>query len=395
MCEDREVYILSACRTPIGRFLGGLKSVPAPELAAVVLEQAMVKAGVAGTELEEIILGCAFPAGLGPSPVKQAARKAELPLTASGFLVSQGAGSGLKAVFLAAQAIRSEECAIVAAGGMENMSRAPHLLAAMREGGMFGDLILKDGLAADGLWCAFGDVPMGRAAEVAAEKSVISRSAQDEFVLRSQRLASRAVKDGLFREEIVPVEVPSAEGTHPFDTDEGPRTDLTREKLAQYPSAFMKNGTVTAASASSFGDGAAVLIMASDEAAKAKILKPLARVLMTARASLDPASALAAAPIAMEKAAADSGWKLTDVDLFEIHESFAVGPAAAIKALKLDPERVNVHGGALALGDPAGASGARLVVALLSGLRRAGLKRGLASLSLAGGDALALALEMV
>lgn len=212
MCEDREVYILSACRTPIGRFLGGLKSVPAPELAAVVLEQAMVKAGVAGTELEEIILGCAFPAGLGPSPVKQAARKAELPLTASGFLVSQGAGSGLKAVFLAAQAIRSEECAIVAAGGMENMSRAPHLLAAMREGGMFGDLILKDGLAADGLWCAFGDVPMGRAAEVAAEKSVISRSAQDEFVLRSQRLASRAVKDGLFREEIVPVEVPSAEG---------------------------------------------------------------------------------------------------------------------------------------------------------------------------------------
>ncbi len=394
MCEDREVYILSACRTPIGRFLGSLKSVPAPDLAAAVLEQAVNRAGVAGAEVEEIILGNAFPAGLGPAPVKQAARKAELPLTAGGFIVSQGAGSGLKAVALAAQAIRSEDHAIIAAGGMENMSRVPHLLAAVREGGTFGDLVLRDGLAADGLWCAFGDVPMGGAAEFAADKFGISRSAQDDYVLRSHRLASRAIKDGYFRDEIVRVEVPLAEGgTLQFETDEGPRTDMTREKLAQYPAAFKKDGTVTAASASSFSDGAVALILASDEAVKAKGLKPLARVLVTAAASLDPASALAATPMAMERAAADSGWKLSDVDLFEIHENFAVEPAAVIKTLKLDAERVNVHGGALALGDPAGASGARLVVALLNGLRQAGLKRGLASLCLAGGDALAMTLE--
>jgi acetyl-CoA C-acetyltransferase len=396
MCEDREVLILSACRTPIGRFLGSLKSVPAPDLAAAVLEQAVVKAGVAGTELEEIILGCAFPAGLGPAPAKQAARKAELPLTARGFVVSQNEGSGLQAVFLAAQAIRSEAQTIVAAGGMENMSRAPHLLAALREGSLFGDLTLRDGLAADGLWCAFGEIPMGRAAENAAKKLGIFRSAQDDYVLRSHRLASRAAKDEHLREGIVRVKVPLPEGgTRWFEADEGPRVDLTREKLAGYPSAFMKDGTVSAASASSFGDGAAALILASDEAVKAKGLKPLARVLVTAAASLDADAALEATAIAMEKAAADSGWKLGDVDLFEIQESFAVEPAAATKALKLDADRVNPNGGALALGDPVGASGARLVVALVGGLRRAGMKKGMAALCLAGGDALALTLEMV
>ncbi len=396
MCEDREVYILSACRTPIGRFLGSLKHVPVTDLAAAALGPAVHKAGVAVAEVEEIILGCAFPAGVGPAPSKQAAQKAELPVSLAGYLVVQGAASGLKAVSLAAQAIRSEEAAVVAAGGMENMSRAPHLFAASREGGMFGDILVRDGLAADGLWCAYGDLPMGRAAEVAAEKFLISRAEQDEYVRRSHRLALEATKDRVFRAEICRVDVPYPDGaTLHFETDEAPRVDLTPEKLGQYPPAFKKDGTVTAASASSFGDGAAVLVLASDEAVKTKGLQPLAKVRVAASAHLDPPLALAATPKAVERAVADSGWSLAEVDLFEVHESFAVQPLALIKALAIDPERVNVHGGALALGDPAGASGARLVVALINGLKRKGLKRGAAGLCSAGGDALALTLEMV
>jgi acetyl-CoA C-acetyltransferase len=396
MCEDRDVYILSACRTPVGRFLGSLKHVPATDLAAAALGPAVHKAGVAAAEVEEIVFGCAFPAGLGAAPVKQASQKAELPLSLGGYLVVQGAASGLKAVSLAAQAIRAEEAGIVAAGGMESMSRAPHLLAAAREGGMFGDFVVRDGLAADGLWCAYGDLPMGRAAEVAAEKFEIPRSAQDEYVRRSHRLALQAMKDGVYGAEIVRVDIPYPDGaTMHFETDEAPRADMTPEKLAQYPPGFKKDGTVTAASASSFGDGAAVLVLASDEAVQSKGLKPLAKVLVSAAGHLDPPLALAATHKAVERAVADSGWRMAEVDLFEVHESFAVQPLSLIKALALDAERVNVHGGALALGDPAGASGARLVVALVNGLRRKGLKRGVAALCSAGGDALALTLETV
>lgn len=395
MCEDREVYIVGACRTAFGRFLGGLKSIPAPDLAAAAIGQAVHRAGVAAAELEEVILGCAFPAGLGPAPVKQAIAAAELPRSIGGYLVSQGNASGLKAVALAAQAIRSEDRSIVAAGGMESMSRAPHL-ALLREGGVFGDFVIRDGLAADGLWCAYEDTPMGRAAEVAAEKFQVSRADQDQFVIRSHRLAVQAAREGFFGREIARVDVPVAEGaTLQFEADEGPRADMTIEKAGQYPAAFKKDGTVSAASASSFSDGAAALVLASDEAVKAKDLKPVARIRITATTGLDPALALAATPKAVEAAVADSGWKMSDVDLFEVHENFAVQPLVLAKALGLDMERINVHGGALALGDPAAVSGARLVVTLVNALRQSNLKRGVAALCLAGGDAMAMTLEAV
>ncbi|MCJ7612506.1 MAG: acetyl-CoA C-acyltransferase [Candidatus Aminicenantes bacterium] len=396
MCEDRDVYILGACRTPIGRFLGGLKTLTAPELAAAAIREAVRRAGVAAGDVEEVILGNAISASLGPAPAKQAAAKAGLAPSAGGVIINQGAGSGLKAVWHAGQSIRSEDRNIVVAGGMENMSLAPHLLPSMREGGLFGDLVLKDALVVNGLWCAYGDLPLGAAAEAAAATFGVSRTDQDEFTLRSHVRAAKAIKNGYFREEIVRVEVPVSEGAQlQFETDEGPRSDMTRERLAQFPPAFRKDGTVTAAGASSLSDGAAALVLGSDVAVKEKNLKPLARVLWTAAIGLEPEKALAATHTAIDKAAADSGWRMSEVDLFEVHENFAVQPALVIKELRLDPDRVNIHGGALALGDPLGASGARILVTLIYALRHRGMKKGIASLSLAGGDALAMAVEVV
>jgi len=396
MCEDREVYIVGACRTPIGHFLGGLKNQSAVDLGGVVIREAAVRAGVNPGDVEEIIMGVSSPAGLGPAPAKRAAIQAGFSWSVNGFVVNQGCGSGLTAVSLAARAIRSEERHIVAAVGAESMSRAPHVLAGAREGGLFGDLILRDSLLLDGLWCAFEDVPMGQAAEVAAAKHGISRQDQDAFAHRSHLRAAKAVDRGYFRDEIVPVECPSSDGRPTLvSADEGPRRDLTPEKMAQYPAAFKKDGTVTAANASSLSDGAASLVLASDEAVKDKGLKPLARLVLTATAGWEPSLALDAPRAAVEKVVAEAGWKMAEVDLFEINEIFAVQPLLLIKALRLDGDRVNVHGGALALGDPVGAGGARILTTLLYALRHRGLRKGVAALCLAGGDGLAAAVEMV
>jgi acetyl-CoA C-acetyltransferase len=396
MCEDIEIYVLGACRTAIGRYLGALRSVLAPELASIVLREAVGRSGLAPGRVEEVVLGCAVAAGTGPTPARQAAIRAGFPPSAGAFIVSQGGGSGLRALSEGVRAIRSEERRVVAAGGMENMSQAPHLLNGARGGGLFGDLLLKDALIQGGLWCAYGDLAMGAAAESAAEKFGLSRQAQDEWTLQSHRRASRALKDGDFRDEIVRVDVPLSEGASlQFETDEIPQPDMTPEKLSRYPAAFKKDGTVTGATASSLSDGAAAVVLASEEAVKDGSLKPLARVLVTASNGLEPESTLAAPQGAIEKAVADSGWKMGEVDLFEIHENFAVQAALAVKSLKLDPERVNINGGALALGDPLGASGTRIFVTLLHALRRRGLKKGVAALSLSGGEALAMTLEVV
>ena len=396
MCEDREVYILGACRTPIGRFLGSLKTVPAADLASVVIREAILRAGVAPADVEEVILGNAVSAGLGPAPAKLAAARACVPAAAGGVIINQGAGSGLTAVWHAGRSIRSEDRNIVVAGGMENMSQAPHVLFSLRQGGAFGDVVLKDALVSNGLWCAYGDLLPGAAAEFAAAEFGVSRPEQDEIILRSHTRAFQAIKNGDFREELVRVEVPLSEGaTLHFETDEGPRPDMTPERLAEYPLAFRKDGTVTAAGASSLSDGAAALVLGSDRAVKGMGLKPLARVLWTAAVGLEPKRALEATSRAIEKAAADSGWKVGDVDLIEIHENFAVQSALTIKALKLDADKVNIHGGALALGDPLGASGARILVTLLYALKHRGMTKGIAALSFAGGDALAMAVEAV
>jgi len=396
MCEDTEVYILSACRTPLGRFLGGLKDLTTPELASVVIREAVSRAGIEPASVDEVIMGVAVTAGLGPAPAKRAAGLAGLPPAVGGFSVSQGSGSGLKAVSVAVQSLRSEERNIVVACGAESMSRAPHVLMGVREGAPFGDLVAKDALVQGGLWCAYGDQPMGQAAEVAAEKFGFSRQDQDAFALQSHQRAAKAAAHGCFKDEIVRIEVPSADGRRAaVEADEGPRLDMTIEKLVEYPPAFMKDGTVTAGNASSLSDGAAALVLASEEAVKDKGLKPLARILFTATAGLEPAQALTAPQAAIEKVAADAGWKLTAVDLFEIDEAFAVQPLVTIKALGLDPDKVNVHGGGVALGHPMGATGARVLTTLLYALRHTGLKKGVASVCIAGGDALAMAVELV
>jgi acetyl-CoA C-acetyltransferase len=259
-----------------------------------------------------------------------------------------------------------------------------------------GDLLVRDALVQGGLWCAYGDQPMGQAAEVAAEKYGISRQDQDAWALRSHQRAVKAASQGYFKDEVVRVEIPSADGgPGAMDADEGPRRDMTAEKLAQYPRAFKKDGTVTVGNASSPSDGAAALVLASDQAVKDQGLKPLARVLSTATAGMEPELALTAPRAAVEKVTADAGWKMTLVDLFEIEEVFAVQPLALIKALGLDPDKVNGHGGSVAMGQPAGATGARILVTLLHALRHRGLKKGVAALCTAGGDALAMAVEIV
>lgn len=396
MCEDTEVYILSACRTPLGRFLGGLKNLTTPELAAAAIREAVGRSGIEPGSVDEVIMGVAVTAGLGPAPAKRAAGLAGLPPAAGGFSVSQGNGSGLKAVSVAVQALRSEERNIIVACGAESMSRVPHVLMGVREGAPLGDLVAKDALVQGGLWCAYGDQPMGQAAEVAAEEFGISRQDQDAFALRSHQRAVKAAAHGYFKDEVVRVETPSAEGgLVAVEADEGPRPDMTAEKLAQYPPSFKKDGTVTVGNASSLSDGAAALVLASDQAVKGKGLKPLARVLFTATAGVEPARALTAPRAAVEKVVANAGWKVTAVDLFEFDEVFAVQPLVLIKALGLDPDKVNVHGGSVALGQPAGATGARVLTTLLYALRHRGLKKGVAALCMAGGDALAMAVEIV
>jgi len=396
MCELRDVFIVGAARTAIGSFLGSLKNFKAPELGGFAIKEAVKRAGISGEDVEEVIMGNVVSGGLGQGPAKQAAVKGGIPYTVSCFAVNKVCGSALKAVALAAQSIWLEEKDIIVAGGMEGMSQVPHLLWGVREGVKFGDMKIKDSMILDGLWCVFGDQHMGMTGEVIAEKFGATRQEQDEYALSSHRKAIHAIEKGYFKDEIVPVEIPQRKGEPMlFVVDEGPREDTALEKLAKLRPAFKKDGTVTAGNASSLNDGAAAVVVASEDAVKEKKLKPMARILGSTTNPVEPSMAMYAPKGAIERLLANVGWKIEDVDLFEINEAFSSQLVVLIKELGLDREKVNVHGGAVALGHPIGASGARILTTLIYALKHRGSKKGVASLCLGGGDAVAMAVEMV
>lgn len=396
MCEVRDVFIVGAARTAIGNFLGTLKDFKASDLGGMAIAEAVRRASLAGDDIDEVIMGNVVSAGIGQAPAKQASIKGGLPPTVSCFAVNKVCGSGLKAVHLAAQAIWLEEKEIIIAGGMESMSQAPHLLWGAREGVKFGDLKMKDSMILDGLWCAFDDQHMGLTGEVIADKFGASREEQDVYAVSSHQKALHAIEKGYMKDEIVPVEIPQKKGDPiVFAVDEGPRKDASLEKLAKLRPAFKKDGTVTAGNASSLNDGAAAVAVASADAVKGKGLTPMARILATTTNPVEPHMVMYAPKVAIEKLLRNVGWETADVDLFEINEAFSSQLVVLIRELGLDRERVNVHGGAVSLGHPIGATGARILTTLIYALKHRGLQKGIASLCLGGGDAVAMAVELV
>jgi acetyl-CoA C-acetyltransferase len=396
MCELRDVFIVSAARIPIGSFLGALKNFKATDLGGIVIKEAVKRAGIKGEDVEEVIMGNVVSAGIGQLPAKQAAVKGGIPYTVSCFSVNKVCGSALKAVALAAQAIWLEEKNIIVAGGMESMSQAPHLVWGLREGVKFGEVKMVDSMILDGLWCAFDNQHMGMTGEVIAEKFGATREEQDAYALSSHQKAVHAIEKGYFKDEIVPVEIPQRKGEPLlFAVDEGPRKDTSLEKLRSLKPVFKKDGTVTAGNASSLNDGAAAVVVASDEAVKEKGLKAMAKILGCTTNAVEPSMVMYAPKGAIEKLLANVGWKAKDVDLFEINEAFSSQLVVLLKELGLDREKVNVHGGAVALGHPIGATGARILTTLVYALKHRSLKRGIAALCLGGGDAVAMAVEMV
>ncbi len=396
MCELREVFVVGGARTPVGSFLGALKNFKAPELGGIAIKEALLRSGLSGEDVGEVIMGNVVSAGLGQAPAKQAMMKGGIPPTVNSFAINKVCGSGLKAVELAANSIWLEKNEIIVAGGMESMSQAPHMTWGVREGVKFGDIKMKDAMIFDGLWCAFDDQHMGMTGEVIAEKFGATREEQDVYAVSSHQKALHAIEKGYLKEEIVPVEVPQRRGDPiVFSVDEGPRQDATFEKLAKLRPAFTKEGTVTAGNASSLNDGAAAVVLASEDAVKEKELTPIARIIGTSNNALEPKMVMYAPKGAIEKLLADVGWGIEDVDLFEINEAFSSQLVVLIKELGLDREKVNVHGGAVALGHPIGASGCRILITLIHALKHRGLKKGIASLCLGGGDAVAMAVEVV
>jgi len=396
MCELREVFIVSAARTAIGGFLGTLKNFNATDLGGFAIKEALKRAGITGEDVGEVIMGNVVSAGMGQAPAKQALIKGGIPATVNSFAINKVCGSALKAVGLAANSIWLEENEVVVAGGMESMSQAPHLMWGARTGVKMGDIKLKDAMILDGLWCAFDNQHMGITGEVIAEKFGATREQQDEYAASSHKKAIHAIEKDYLREEIVPIEVPQRKRDPIiFATDEGPRKDATLEKLTKLRPVFKKNGTVTAGNASSINDGAAAVVVASEDAVKEMGLKPLARIIGSASNALEPKMVMYAPKGAIEKLLANAGWKIEEVDLFEINEAFSSQLVALIKDMGLDREKINVHGGAVALGHPIGATGARILTTLIYALKHRGLKKGVASLCLGGGDAVAMAIEIV
>jgi acetyl-CoA C-acetyltransferase len=392
-----EVVIVSAVRTPIGKFQGSLQSYAAPKLGALVVQEAVKRARVEPAKIDETIMGCVLQAGLGQSPARQAAIFAGLPPEVGALTVNQVCGSGLRAVSLATQAIQTGDADIVVAGGMESMSNAPYLLQHARNGYRMGNGTLIDAMVHDGLWDVYNQFHMGAAAEMVAEKSHISREDQDAFAAQSHRRAAEATAEGRFRAQILPVEVPPAKkGDAPrsFDADEAIRSETTVEVLAKLKPAFKEGGTVTAGNAPGVSDGAAAVVVTSADRARELGLKPMAVVRAQAHAGRAP-EWFSLAPIdAVRKVVTKAGWSLNSVDLFELNEAFSVQALAVIRELGLDQGRVNVNGGAVALGHPIGASGAAVLVKLIYAMADRGAIRGIASLCLGGGSAVALAVEM-
>jgi acetyl-CoA C-acetyltransferase len=383
-------------RTPVGKFQGSLQSFSAPQLGALVVREALRRASLDAAQADEVILGCVLQAGLGQNPARQAAIHAGVPPQASALTVNQVCGSGLRAVSLAAQSIQAGDADIVVAGGMESMTNAPYLLPQARAGYRMGDGKLIDSMIHDGLWDAYNDFHMGSAAEMVAEKFGITRAEQDAFAAESHRRAAKATAEGLFRDEILPIEIPSAKKGEPprqFDADESIRPGTTVEVLARLKPAFKPDGTITAGNSPGISDGAAAVTVMSAERAQELGLAPLAVIRAQAVSGREPAW-FSLAPIdSVRKVAIRAGWPLADVDLFELNEAFSVQALTVNRELGLDPARVNVHGGAVALGHPIGASGACVLVKLIYALERYGKSRGIAALCLGGGNAVALAVE--
>ncbi|WP_295464239.1 acetyl-CoA C-acetyltransferase [uncultured Pseudomonas sp.] len=390
----QDVVIVAATRTAVGSFQGSLANIPAVELGATVIRALLEQTGVAPSQVDEVILGQVLTAGAGQNPARQAAVKAGLPHEVPALTLNKVCGSGLKAVQLAVQAIRCGDAEIVVAGGMENMSLAPYVLPKVRTGLRLGHAELVDSMISDGLWDAFNDYHMGQTAENLVQKYQLSREAQDAFAARSQQRAAAAVESGRFREEITPVAIPQRKGEPLlFDTDEGIRADTTAEGLARLRPAFTKDGSVTAGNASSLNDGAAAVLVMSAAKAKALGLTPLAHVAAYASAGVDPAIMGIGPVSATRKTLEKAGWQLADLDLIEANEAFAAQALAVGQELEWDDEKVNVNGGAIALGHPIGASGCRVLVTLLHELRRREGRRGLATLCIGGGQGVALAVE--
>jgi acetyl-CoA C-acetyltransferase len=392
---SQEIVIVSAVRTAIGNFNGGLKSVAAAELGATVIKGALEQAGVKPEQVDEVIMGNVLSAGLGQNPARQAQLKAGIPVTSSALTINKVCGSGMKAVHLAMQAIVAGDAEIVVAGGMESMSQAPYVLKNARDGFKMGDQKLIDSMINDGLWCAFNDYHMGITAENVAEKYELTREQQDEFSAWSQQKAVQAIQDGKFKDEIIPVVIPQRKGDPVvFDTDEFPKAGTTAEKLAKLRPAFKKDGTVTAGSASGINDGAAALVVMSKQKAEELGLKPLVTIKATGNAGVDP-SIMGVGPVpAVKKALEKAALSVEDIDLIEANEAFAAQALAVGKELGFKNDILNVNGGAIALGHPIGASGARILVTLIHEMKRRDAKTGLATLCIGGGQGVATIVEL-
>jgi acetyl-CoA C-acetyltransferase len=378
----------------VGKFLGALKSFKATELGALAVREAVRRAGVQPQEVDEVIMGCVIQAGLGQNPARQAALRGGLPDAVSAVTVNKVCGSGLKAVMMAAQGVQLGDTEIVVAGGMESMSNAPYLLSNAREGYRLGHGRILDSVIQDGLWCAFDDQHMGCTGEVVAERFQVSRAEQDEYALNSHRKAAAAIAAGKFKDEIVPVEIPQRKGSPViFDTDEPVRADSSIEALAKLKPAFKPEGTVTAGNAPGMNDGASAVVVTSAERAKTLGVEPLARIVAQATSGTEPKLVMMAPVEAIRKLVKKTGWSLADVDLIELNEAFSVQAVAITRELSLDPEQINVNGGAVALGHAIGQSGTRILTTMLYELKRRNAHRGIAALCLGGGNAVAMAVE--
>lgn len=395
MSDTRDAVIISAVRTPVGKFLGSLKGFKATELGAIVVRESVKRARVNPEDVDEVIMGCVIQAGLGQNPARQAALHGGLPPAVSAVTVNKVCGSGLKSVMMAAQGVQLGDTDIVVAGGMESMSNAPYLIPKGREGYRLGNGVLLDSMINDGLWDAFNDYHMGCTGEVVSEKYSVTREQQDEYALNSHLKAAAAIKAGHFKDEIVPIEIPQRKGAPVvFDTDETVREDTSLEALGKLKPAFKKDaGTVTAGNAPGVNDGASAVVVTSSQRAKELGREPMARIVAQATAGVEPALVMMAPVDAIKKVLRKAGWSLDQVDLIELNEAFSVQAVAITKELGLDPAKINVNGGAVALGHAIGQSGSRLLTTMLYELRRRDAHRGIISLCLGGGNAVAMAIE--
>ena len=391
---ERTPVIVGAARTPTGKFLGNLADFTAPQLGAIAIREAVRRAGIAPETIDEVIMGNVVTAGIGQAPARQAAIQAGLPDDLPAFTINKVCGSGLKAVMLAAQAIKAGDAQAFVAGGMESMSNAPYLLTKARTGYRMGDGTIVDSVVNDGLWCAFECIHMGNEAEIIAEKFSVTREEQDRFALQSQRRAAAATAAGRFKEEIVPIEVKQKKGTMMVDTDESIRGDASIEALTKLKPAFQQGGTVTAGNAPGLSDGASATVVVDAEFAKAYGMTTLARITGYTSAAITPRYVFAAPTRAIHRLLEHTGLRLGDFNLIEVNEAFAAQTLANGKELDWDWSRVNVNGGAIALGHPIGSSGSRILTTLIYELRRRGGGRGLATLCLGGGGAVAMSVEV-